>query len=187
MPRTRADDRADKHAAILAAARARLQSGGYEGLSLAAIARELGVAQNTVYWYFPSKDHLFVAALESLLDDALGEVAPATAQPVRRILWFTEHLAPLWPLFRPLYDSDGRSEVVEGLLARVDEVVTERLTAEFRELVSPRELAATVAVFRSTVDGVYARGLEPSARRLVLRYAAARLTRDPGRPGDRSG
>jgi hypothetical protein len=74
--------------------------------------------------------------------------------------------------------------VVEACLARVDEAVTATLTDAFAELVSPREVAATVAVFRATVDGVFARWLEAPARRLVLRYAAARLTRDPGpRPG----
>jgi len=46
---------------ILALAQARLREGGYEALSVAALARELGLAQNAIYWYFPSKDHLFVA------------------------------------------------------------------------------------------------------------------------------
>ncbi|HEY0948938.1 TetR/AcrR family transcriptional regulator [Nocardioides sp.] len=180
MPRTRVTDRAEKQAEILGAAEERLRAGGYPALSVAAIARELGVAQNTIYWYFPSKDHLFVAALERLLGDALADKPPASWQPTRRVLWFTDHLAPLWPMFRALYENESRSEAVAAFLTRVDEAVSAMLTETFRDLVAPRQLAATVAVFRATVDGVFARGLEPAARRLVLRYAVAQLAPGPG-------
>src|SRR5438270_14019416 len=67
MPRTRPElDRVEKETAILEAAIQQLETGGYGALSVAAIARDLGVAQNAVYWYFPTKDHLFVAALPQL-------------------------------------------------------------------------------------------------------------------------
>lgn len=180
MPRIRSADAAEKRAAILGAAEDRLRTGGPAAVSVAAIARELGVAQNTVYWYFPSRDHLVVAALDRLLGEVLEQPRPA-GEPMRRVLGLTDHLAPVWPLFTALY-AGGRSEVVEDFLGRLDETLTAVLTEAFRELVAPRELAATVAVFRATVDGAFARGLEAPARRLVLRYAAARLTRDATRP-----
>lgn len=56
-------DREAKLEEILAAAERRLVAGGYAHMSVAAIARELGLVQNSIYWYFPSKDHLFVAVL----------------------------------------------------------------------------------------------------------------------------
>src|SRR3954452_14109031 len=97
MPRTRAavsrDEKVDE---IGAAAEQRLRQGGYEALSVAAIARELGLAQNAIYWYFPSKDHLFVAALERMLQK-IGARKPKgeEAGAVERILWFTDQFHAL--------------------------------------------------------------------------------------------
>src|SRR2546428_3966186 len=65
MPRTRSKiDRDTKISQILEAAEQRLRKGSYEALSMAGISRDLGVAQNAIYWYFPSKDHLLVATLK---------------------------------------------------------------------------------------------------------------------------
>ena len=52
MPATRHEvDRKDKVIEITAAAERQLLDGGYGSLSLASIARELGLAQNSIYWY----------------------------------------------------------------------------------------------------------------------------------------
>src|SRR5947209_195528 len=68
MPRTRRDlEREAKIDEVLEVAEDQLLAGGFESLSVAGVARELGIAQNAVYWYFPSRDHLFVATLERIL------------------------------------------------------------------------------------------------------------------------
>lgn len=38
---------------------------GYGGTTVAQIAHEAGIASNVVHWYFATKDHLFVAALDA--------------------------------------------------------------------------------------------------------------------------
>ena len=99
MPRTRPElDRAEKQAAILDVAGQQLETGGYGALSVAAIARELGVAQNAVYWYFPSKDHLFVAALERMLRDIAARKPSRSRGTIDRVLWFTDQFSVLWGL-----------------------------------------------------------------------------------------
>src|SRR6186997_3664071 len=97
MPRTRSElEREAKVAQVVEAAERRLRDGGYEALSIAAIARELGVAQNAIYWYFPSKDHLFVAALERMLREiAARKPRHEEAGTVERILWFTDQFEGL--------------------------------------------------------------------------------------------
>ena len=81
MPRTRSEvERDAKVAEILEAAVRRLAEGGYDALSVAGIARELGIAQNAVYWYFPSKDDLFAAMLTRWADETLAEVDAAAAE-----------------------------------------------------------------------------------------------------------
>jgi len=87
MPKTRTQvPKQEKVDELVAAAERRLRSGGYEALSVAAIARELGIAQNAIYWYFPSKDNLFVAALERLLREIAARKPSRTVGEVERII-----------------------------------------------------------------------------------------------------
>src|SRR2546429_9850966 len=96
MGRTRAaQSREDKMGEILATAERQLREGGFQALSVAAIARELGLAQNAIYWYFASKDELFVATLRRMLA-AIGARKPSrSVGDIERILWFTEQFRAL--------------------------------------------------------------------------------------------
>lgn len=67
----RARNRADLTTAILESARTQLADDGAAGLSLRAIARELGMASSAIYRYFPSRDHL----LTQLIIDAYNSLA----------------------------------------------------------------------------------------------------------------
>jgi AcrR family transcriptional regulator len=74
MPRNRPGrSRDDKSAELVSIARKLFLEQGYEGTTIAAIARDAGIASNVVHWYFPTKDDLFVAALDSLQSEDLGE------------------------------------------------------------------------------------------------------------------
>ncbi len=75
-PTARALARRTVHAAILAAARARLTDEGPAQLSLRAVARDVGMVSSAVYRYFPSRDDLLTALL--VLDyDELGAAVEA--------------------------------------------------------------------------------------------------------------
>src|SRR5437660_12556488 len=101
MPRTRAElNRDDKVAEILDVAERRLLEGGFEALSMVGIARELGLAQNAIYWYFPSRAELFVATLRRILEGIAGRKPRGEQNVVKRILWWTDQFAPLYA-FRP--------------------------------------------------------------------------------------
>ena len=56
---------------------------GYAGTTMASIGAGAGIATNVVHWYFPTKDELFVAALESYQSESLEELMerPAESQP----------------------------------------------------------------------------------------------------------
>ena len=74
-PRTaRARARAELTAEIKAIARRHLAEQGAAGLSLRAVARELGMVSSAIYRYFPSRDHLLTALIIDAYD-ALGEAA----------------------------------------------------------------------------------------------------------------
>ena len=76
MPRNRPErSREEKSAEIVAIAQRLFLEHGYDGATMAAIAREAGIATNVVHWYFATKDELFVAVMEALQLEDLKEGA----------------------------------------------------------------------------------------------------------------
>src|SRR4030081_840041 len=125
MPKTRIEvPKQEKVDELVAAAESRLRTGGYEALSVAAIARELGLAQNAIYWYFPSKDHLFVAALERMLREIAARKPSRAVGGVRRILWFTDQFEALFQ-YRPAMRERARhSPVVAEFVEQLDALLS---------------------------------------------------------------
>jgi AcrR family transcriptional regulator len=175
MPRNRRQvDRDTKVDAILAVAERQLGEGGVDALSVAAIARELGVAQNAIYWYFPSRAHLFVETLRRMLH-AIAARKPRGQQGLQRILWWTDQFAALYT-FRPALQRQAReAEVVAEFVRELDEVLDRMVTHAFRGRVRDEDLPASVASFRATVTGTYAEGLSPKQRRELLSFWLGRL------------
>ncbi|MQA33048.1 TetR/AcrR family transcriptional regulator [Modestobacter roseus] len=89
MPTARDRARAELTAEITDLARAQLATVGAAGLSLRAVARELGMASSAVYRYFPSRDELLTRLIVEGYD-ALGAAAEQaddpTASPMTRWL-----------------------------------------------------------------------------------------------------
>src|SRR4051795_11963871 len=118
MPRTRRElDREAKVAEILDAAEARLRVGGYAELSVVGIARDLGLAQNALYWYFPSKDLLFVAVLERMMLKIVARKPPRRGGVERQVIWFVDQLAGLEPVRHALAEQARVSPVVAEFAA----------------------------------------------------------------------
>ena len=177
MPRTRTDlERDAKVAEIVGAAERRQRQGGYEALSVAGIARELRLAQNAIYWYFPSKDHLFVAALERTLRKVMKRKPRGDeVGPIERILWFTDQFQALSDLRGAMNERARDSEVVAGFVEQLDALLSRMLSNALRDYVPAQELPVAVEVFRATVEGTFVKGLDKRARRKVLTFALERL------------
>src|SRR3954447_3555912 len=125
MPQTRRQiSREDKVEEILELAQTRLLEGGYEGLSVAALARELGLAQNALYWYFPSKDDLFVAVLRRMLADLAARKPRGEVGHRQRIFWFTAELEPLSRLRSALRERARHSEVAAAFLEELEALLS---------------------------------------------------------------
>lgn len=177
MPKTRTKlDREAKVEEILELAERRLQEGGYEDLSVAALARELGLAQNAIYWYFPSKDDLFVAVLRRMLEDVAARKPRANVGHRQRILWFTDQLEPLSRLRPALRERAQRSEVAAEFLAELEALLSRMLSNALRgEGVPEKDLPLAVEAFRAAVEGTYAKQMSRPRRRKVLGYVLDRL------------
>jgi AcrR family transcriptional regulator len=69
-----AEDKQERHTAILDAAERLLASGPERVASVAEVADEAGLAKGTVYLYFPSKEELLLAVHERNIDGFFGEL-----------------------------------------------------------------------------------------------------------------
>jgi AcrR family transcriptional regulator len=178
VPRTRTDtDRETKVAEILAAADRRLREGGYEALSVAAIARELGLAQNAVYWYFPSKDHLFVAAVERMLRDMAARKPPSRGGVARQVLWFTDQLAELQHVRAALYERARSSEVVAKFADDLNATWRRMLSHTLSDSVPDADRPIAVEALIATIQGVLLQEHSAAERRRLIGFAVERLTR----------
>jgi AcrR family transcriptional regulator len=61
---------------IIAAARAIVESGGLEALSMRKVAADVGLAPTAIYWHVGSRDDL----LNAVLDEMIAELPPITAR-----------------------------------------------------------------------------------------------------------
>jgi AcrR family transcriptional regulator len=79
---------AQRHAAILAAARSAADEGGMAAVQIAPVAERAGIAAGTVYRYFPAKSDLVAALVATVADSeisALRRAADAAPGPLSAI------------------------------------------------------------------------------------------------------
>ncbi len=113
---------------IVHAARRRFLTEGVEGASLRAIAREARTSIGMIYYYFPTKDDLFLGVVEEVYVELLGDLETALARthPVEeRVRGLYRRLGAL---------TDDETEVVRLVIREV--------------LVSPRRLDRLVKRFQ---------------------------------------
>jgi AcrR family transcriptional regulator len=176
----------DKANEIVDAAIGRLRSGGVDALSVAALARELGVAQNTIYWYFPSRDHLLVAAMGRMVQRIISEgAAPDGAEPgssdskpstIREsILMAVDRFAEIYPLRIALRERARSSPVLFDFDKRLSDFLHEALHEAFEPYVLAADIELAIETFLLASDGCHSRGLGPAERRAVLGFVLDRL------------
>jgi TetR/AcrR family transcriptional regulator, mexJK operon transcriptional repressor len=73
----------DKSQLIICAAREAFLEKGYDGVSMDEVANRAGVAKQTVYARYASKDALFLAVAESLQGKMLSAICAAGSLPIR--------------------------------------------------------------------------------------------------------
>ncbi len=183
MPATRhTRTRTDKVDELVAAAQRLFVERGYEATTIGAVAAEVGIASNVLYWYFPSKDHLFVAALDKVLREELVPVAnppdpidleEALPRVVRRLVG-ARHLiaavhqrAPASPVVATFHDHTHR--LYETLLSQ----------ALAPRCPDPAERHLATEALITTMEGLVLHGAGPAKARRTLRFLLARLAPPP--------
>jgi AcrR family transcriptional regulator len=161
-PRSRDADRSQL--AILASARDEFSARGLAGARMDSIAERAGLNKRLIYYYFGSKDDLFLAVLERVYADIreaeqrlhLDEIEPVEA--IRQLVSFTWHYYLEHPEFITLLNSENlhgaahlkRSERIQEMnspLVQLLDTVLERGRRDnlFRAGVDPVQLYISIA------------------------------------------
>lgn len=141
----------DKHEAILTAAFSLFGHYGYRRTSIDDIAQEAGIAKGTVYLYFKSKEEIFRALSQQLLDQvfATAEAAAAAPTPVAdRLRGVLE--AKFGYFFELLHRSahvrellDAKNQLCADLFAQADRRYARLLAHVIEDAIAQRELNLT--------------------------------------------
>ncbi|MDQ3985628.1 MAG: TetR/AcrR family transcriptional regulator [Actinomycetota bacterium] len=176
MPKTRPDlNRDEKVAEILEATERRLREGGVGAVSVAAVARELGLAHNAIYWYFSSKDHLLVATFEHMVQKVFAAKPKEGRDVAERVMWFVDQLGELYPIRASMHDQVRRSGVIADYLDELNDRLR-RLTSHVLEPhVDKSELDVATSTFIATVQGAFLQGVDPEERRQLVTFAFQKL------------
>jgi len=94
MARNKRPQAADeKRAEIVAAARRLFIDAGYDATSMSRLAKEAGVAPNTIYWYFGDKDDVLLAVLTAVMADVWPQYQGVASEPLAdRLFWVVRQL-----------------------------------------------------------------------------------------------
>lgn len=99
--RARSDDEKEaRKSAILVATRGMIDSNGFDGVTMNAIAKAAGVSKGTLYLYAQSKEELFLTLFVDAMDEVVQRIeADATQETLSDVL---VHAPADVPLFLPL-------------------------------------------------------------------------------------
>ncbi|KXW74217.1 TetR/AcrR family transcriptional regulator [Mycolicibacterium phlei] len=156
MPRNRRSiPRADREWAIVAKARDLFVAKGYRGTSVADVARAAGVAGNAVHWYFPTKDDLFAAVLDSLYADLERAAAAVDGPPKQRLVQVWDSNQRFRGLHRDAYERMADSESVRRVVTKAQSWWNQLLLAAVRyELPDGADVAPVADFAQIVIEGM---------------------------------
>lgn len=145
---------------------------GYEATSMSRIARELGVAPNTLYWYYASKDELLVGVLNRLLSESLEQLPRMMLAPLKeQMAWALQEFEQSRALINTVHARLEQSQVIRDwheqfhrfIEAAVIHTLKTNGTTDHRA-----NMLATVATF--LVEGLLAHPHSKSQRNDILEW-----------------
>jgi AcrR family transcriptional regulator len=180
MPATRPHlDRDLKRKQILDAAEKLFLRDGYDATAMAAVAQRAGVANNAVYWYFPSKDDLLAAMLERRLERSLAKFADAeTATLEEQVLTMLAMLDEVANLTAAVHERARHSTAVAEMHAAFHLAVDRFLEGLFQEAgLGPSDAGRAAKVLMGLVEGIHLHEYDRDtmARNELVLWTIARL------------
>ena len=177
MARNKRDvDRQEKLDAIIAVARTLFLDEGYEATSMAKVAKEAGVAPNTLYWYFADKDALLVAVLNTLLIASISARTDIENTPLmEQLLWLIAQLEQRKPLIITVHSRLEHSEAVRIWHTQFHLLLDNLVVAELlKQGLSHEKAAITAMAGTFIIEGLLSHPHSPQQRTDMMQWLVAR-------------
>lgn len=173
-------ERESKAAELLDAAERLFLEQGFERTTIAALARAAGVAGNTVYWYFPSKDDVLAAVLDRRLERILVEVPEGLALDDAAVVALAV-LDGFAPLTATVHERARSSATVAKAHTRFHTVIGQAVQAAFEDAgLAPDDARLATKSIVAMVEGIHLHGTarDSPARDDLVRWVIHRFVPD---------
>lgn len=183
--RTTTMDREAKRVEIIDAATRLFSSDGYEATSIGKLASDVGIATNTIYWYFDDKDAVLVEVVTRIVRDAMDEHrALADASLTDQLLWLVGVFERMSGLTVSIH---ARAQVSESVRAWHDQFhaagdawLLHAVKRHLKQRTDPRatdspQLAAVPRIWSYAIEGMIAHDLSDAERRMVCETLVLQL------------
>jgi AcrR family transcriptional regulator len=157
MPATRPHlDRDLKRKQILDAAEKLLLRNGYDATAMAEVARRAGVANNAVYWYFPSKDDLLAAVLQRRQERTLENLPARAMTPDEQALALLAQLDQVAKLTATVHERAQHSAAVAEMHEAFHAAADRLLRSLFRDAgLDASEATQAARAMMALVEGIH--------------------------------
>ncbi|WP_111512690.1 TetR/AcrR family transcriptional regulator [Mycobacterium kyogaense] len=174
----------EKRAEIVAAARRLFIDAGYDATSMSRLAKEAGVAPNTIYWYFRDKDEVLIAVLDAVMGDVWPQYEAIASQPIAaRLLWVVGQLTEMSRLVTTVHARVDHSAAIAQWHENFHAITGSLLQFELQSRgVPPSTVEAEVMIGVFTVEGLLMHNHDESQQRAIIDALASRWTTNPPGP-----
>ncbi|WP_030169178.1 MULTISPECIES: TetR/AcrR family transcriptional regulator [Actinomycetes] len=166
----------EKRQEIVAAARKLFIEGGYEATSMSRLAKEAGVAPNTIYWYFDDKDDVLVAVVSAVMADVWPQYQAIADEPIAaRVLWIVQRLTEMSSLVTTVHARVPHSPAAAEWHNNFHLLTATLFRVELETLGVPAETVdAEVMIAVFTVEGLLMHTRDEGEQRAICETLASR-------------
>lgn len=177
MPRTKPDiDRQQKQEEVVTAARGLLLRDGYDATTVSRIAKQAGVAPNTLYWYFDDKDAVLAAVLDSLLHEGLREFDERKKKSSlqAQLMWLLGLLSDLEGLIGTLHARVAVSDTLRAWHDGFHVLAESMIVVQLRERgLTPKHEADAARTLMFVLEGLLAHPVPEKDKRRLVKWLVA--------------
>jgi AcrR family transcriptional regulator len=173
---------------ILDAARDLFSTAGYRGTDMSDIARSMGLARNSLYRYYPSKDHILVAVIQREMEPYIAqthELGARSQNPSERIdAWLDLQIelatGPCHAAMRMLGDIGEVSSELRAEIGILHEPANTILETSVAELLGgpgrdPKVLSAMIVGMVQHAGAVAMDGADPKSVASELKQSVRKI------------
>ncbi|NIL75502.1 hypothetical protein RhoFasB10_01604 [Rhodococcus sp. B10] len=166
----------EKREEIVAAARRLFVEGGFDATSMSKLAKEAGVAANTIYWYFGDKDDVLVAVVSAVMADVWPMYQAISGEPIAaRVLWIVRRLTEMSGLVTTVHARVAHSPAVAEWHNNFHLLTGSLFRAELEAAgVSAETVDAEVMIAVFTVEGLLMHTHDEGEQRAICEALASR-------------